>query len=120
MTVPETSAGRLALQIIHRLRSEGYQAFLVGGCVRDLVLGSVPMDFDVATDAVPSRVLDLFENSRMVGAHFGVALVYEDDAQVEVATFRSDHSYQDGRHPERVEFESDPRQDVLRRDFTVN
>ncbi|MCP5113516.1 MAG: CCA tRNA nucleotidyltransferase [bacterium] len=105
---------------MHRLRSEGHQAFLVGGCVRDLVLGSVPKDFDVATDAVPSRVLDLFEKSRMVGAHFGVALVYEEDAHVEVATFRSDHSYQGGRHPERVEFETDPRQDVLRRDFTVN
>lgn len=120
MRIPETPAGLLALDIVHRLRSNGHQAFLVGGCVRDLLLDTLPKDFDIATEATPERVLDLFENSRLVGAHFGVVRVFQDSVHVEVATFRRDHSYQDGRHPDRVEFETDPRQDVLRRDFTVN
>lgn len=110
----------LARSVIARLRSAGHQAWLVGGCVRDLLLGRKPKDYDVSTDARPDRILDLFPNSGQVGAHFGVALVRSDFAQVEVATFRSDHEYVDGRHPERVHFEADPRQDVLRRDFTIN
>ena len=102
------------------MRAHGKQAYFVGGCVRDLLLGAAPKDYDIATDATPDEVLGLFPSSRRAGAHFGVILVTEDGAEVEVATFRSDHSYHDGRHPERVEFESDPRRDVLRRDFTVN
>jgi poly(A) polymerase len=110
----------LANQVIDRLRAGGHQAFLVGGCVRDLLLGVKPKDFDIATDARPDRIMDLFPRSGRVGAHFGVVLVRDVFDQVDVATFRSDHDYLDGRHPEQVRFESDPREDVLRRDFTIN
>src|SRR4051794_34229012 len=110
----------LARQVISKLRGAGHQAYLVGGCVRDLLLGVKPKDFDVATDARPDRIMDLFPRSGRVGAHFGVVLVPDVFDQVEVATFRSDHDYLDGRHPEQVRFENDPREDVLRRDFTIN
>jgi poly(A) polymerase len=110
----------LAHQVVAKLRAGGHQAFLVGGCVRDLLLGLKPKDFDIATDARPDRIMDLFPRSGRVGAHFGVVLVRDVFDQVEVATFRSDHDYLDGRHPEQVRFESDPREDVLRRDFTIN
>ena len=110
----------LAHQVISKLRGAGHQAYLVGGCVRDLLLGVKPKDFDVATDARPDRIMDLFPRSGRVGAHFGVVLVRDIFEQVEVATFRSDHEYEDGRHPEHVRFEHDPREDVLRRDFTIN
>ena len=83
-------------------------------------MGRTPIDFDVATSARPDDLLGLFPRADQVGAHFGVVLVHEDDSDVEVATFRSDHEYVDGRHPEQVHFETDPRQDVLRRDFTIN
>ncbi len=118
--MPGFDAGPLGRRIIARLRESGRQAYLVGGCVRDLLLGSAPQDYDVATDARPEQVLALFPRAQLVGAHFGVVLVREGGAEVEVATFRSDHSYLDGRHPAAVDFQTDPRQDVLRRDFTVN
>ncbi len=114
------TSDELARSIVARLRSAGHQAYLVGGCVRDLLLDRVPKDFDVATDARPDRVTELFERSEQVGAHFGVVLVRENTAQVEVATFRRDASYSDGRRPDAVRFETDPRQDALRRDFTIN
>ena len=85
-------------------RSAGHQAYLVGGCVRDLLLGVTPKDFDVATDARPDRIMDLFPNSGRVGAHFGVVLVRDAFCQVEVATFRSDHDYDDGRRPDQRAF----------------
>jgi poly(A) polymerase len=110
----------LARAVIGKLRSASHQAWLVGGCVRDLLLGTKPKDYDVATDARPDRIMDLFPRSGRVGAHFGVVLVRDAFSQVEVATFRSDLDYEDGRRPGVVRFESDPRQDVLRRDFTVN
>jgi poly(A) polymerase len=110
----------LARAVIAKLRGAGHQAYLVGGCVRDLLLGAAPKDFDVSTDARPERIMELFPRSGQVGAHFGVVLVRDEFAQVEVATFRSDHDYADGRRPASVDFESDPRQDVLRRDFTIN
>jgi poly(A) polymerase len=113
-------AEALARQVIGKLRASGHQAFLVGGCVRDLLLNTTPKDFDIATDARPDRIMDLFPRSGRVGAHFGVVLVRDYFEQVEVATFRSDHDYLDGRHPEHVRFETDPREDVLRRDFTIN
>jgi poly(A) polymerase len=93
----------------------------VGGCVRDRLLGDHPKDYDIATNAHPNELLNYFPKAETVGAHFGVVLVRGGPGvHVEVATFRSDHSYSDGRRPDRVEFESDPRQDVLRRDFTIN
>ncbi|HVP46939.1 MAG TPA: CCA tRNA nucleotidyltransferase [Bryobacteraceae bacterium] len=110
----------LARQIVAKLKASGHQAYFVGGCVRDLLLGGEPKDYDVATDARPAEITALFPDSDLVGAHFGVVLVRASGAQVEVATFRSDHAYVDGRHPVSVEFENDPRQDVLRRDFTIN
>ena len=113
---PEAHARR----IISTLCRSGYQAYLVGGCVRDLLLGCQPKDFDVATNAPPQRLLELFPNSGQVGAHFGVVLVREGLHHVEVATFRSEHQYTDGRRPSSVHFQTDPREDVLRRDFTIN
>ncbi|MFB3776348.1 MAG: CCA tRNA nucleotidyltransferase [Bryobacteraceae bacterium] len=120
MAAGDTSGADLARRIALRLRSHGASAYYVGGCVRDLLLGRVPKDYDVATDAPPVRILELFPDARQVGAHFGVMLVRRAGAEVEVATFRSEHSYEDGRHPGHVRFETDPRQDALRRDFTVN
>jgi putative nucleotidyltransferase with HDIG domain len=111
---------QLARSVVRRLRAAGYKAWLVGGCVRDLLLGRKAKDFDVATDARPDAVAELFERSEQVGAHFGVVLVCENGAHVEVATFRSDDVYSDGRRPDSVHFETDPRRDVLRRDFTIN
>jgi poly(A) polymerase len=111
---------QLAENICRTLRVQGHQAFLVGGCVRDLLLGRQPIDYDVATDARPDRVQNLFANSIDVGARFGVILVMEDGAKVEVSTFRSDIGYSDGRHPDHVEFTNSPEQDVRRRDFTIN
>ena len=113
-------AEALARAVIAKLRAAGHQAYLVGGCVRDLLLETRPQDFDIATDARPDRIMGLFPNSGRVGASFGVVLVRDVFAQVEVATFRSDHDYDDGRHPSAVRFESDPRRDVERRDFTIN
>jgi poly(A) polymerase len=110
----------LANSICDTLIREGHQAFLVGGCVRDLLLGREPADFDVSTDATPDRVTSLFPESVAVGAQFGVIIVPRDDHHVEVATFRSDIGSADGRHPERVLFTSSPERDVQRRDFTIN
>jgi len=110
----------LAERICRVLRDAGHQAYLVGGCVRDVVLGREPADYDVATDAAPERVQELFPGGVAVGARFGVILVIEDSAEVEVATFRSDVGYSDGRHPNRVVFSRSPEEDVRRRDFTIN
>ena len=110
----------LALHICEVLSGNGHQAYLVGGCVRDLELGREPADFDVATDAVPERVVSLFPGSLTIGAKYGVILVHEDGADVEVATFRSDVGYSDGRHPDRVLFSRTAEEDVRRRDFTIN
>jgi poly(A) polymerase len=117
---PTPDAAQLARAVASRLRAAGYQAYLVGGSVRDLLLGVTPTDFDISTDARPEGLIDLFPGSGAVGAHFGVVLVREGAVQVEVATFRSDREYDDGRRPTSVEFETDPRADVLRRDFTIN
>jgi poly(A) polymerase len=110
----------LANSICDTLIRSGHQAFLVGGCVRDLLLGREPADFDVSTDAKPDQVIALFPQSVAVGAQFGVIVVPVAEHKVEVATFRSDIGSADGRHPERVVFSSSPEQDVQRRDFTIN
>ena len=113
-------ARELAGRICARLREAGYQALYNGGCVRDIILGRDPADYDVSTDATPDRVQQLFPGSLAVGAQFGVIVVVENSAQVEVATFRSDIGSANGRHPLRVEFSSSPEEDVRRRDFTIN
>ena len=109
-----------AQQICATLRAHGHQAYFVGGCVRDLELGREPTDYDVCTDARPERVQELFPRSLSVGAKFGVILVVKDEVQVEVATFRSDIGYSDGRHPDHVVYSVSPQEDVRRRDFTIN
>ena len=96
------TARELANSICDTLQRNGHQALLVGGCVRDLLLGREPADYDVTTDATPERVMELFPESIAVGEQFGVVLVPRDGLKVEVATFRSDVGYSDGRHPDRV------------------
>ncbi len=109
-----------AVDIVRRLRKKGFQAFLVGGCVRDLVMGREPKDYDVSTDATPNEVVKLFPQSLPVGAQFGVVIVPCEAGDVEVATFRSDRRYTDGRHPSEVRYAKTPEEDVRRRDFTIN
>jgi len=109
-----------AVEIVQRLRAEGFQAYLVGGCVRDLVMGREPKDYDISTDATPDQVVTLFPDSLTVGAQFGVVVVPREAGNVEVATFRSDGRYADGRHPDEVRYARTPEEDVRRRDFTLN
>jgi poly(A) polymerase len=123
-----------AKSIVEALRKRGFQAYLVGGCVRDLLLKREPKDYDVATEATPQQVIEIFPETYAIGAQFGVVLVpvaegadrhsaaEETSASetVEVATFRCDVGYSDGRHPDEVRFSRDPREDVVRRDFTIN
>ena len=108
-----------ARKIVERLRSEEHTAYFAGGCVRDIVRRVAPKDYDVATSATPEIVQKLFPRTHAVGAHFGVVIVLEDGFQFEVATFRSDDAYIDGRHPSAVHFSS-PEEDAKRRDFTIN
>jgi poly(A) polymerase len=110
----------MANSVCDTLRRNSYQALLVGGCVRDLLLGREPADYDVTTDATPEQVVRLFPESVAVGAQFGVILIPGDGLKVEVATFRSDVGHSDGRHPDRVVYASTPQEDVRRRDFTIN
>jgi poly(A) polymerase len=110
----------LANSICETLRQRGYQALLCGGCVRDLILGREPADYDVTTDARPEQVMALFPESVAVGAQFGVVLIPRDALKVEVATFRSDVGYSDGRHPDAVVYSTTAQDDVQRRDFTIN
>jgi poly(A) polymerase len=129
---------QFATSIVETLRQHGFQAFLAGGCVRDLLLQREPADYDVATSATPTQVMNIFPETYAVGAQFGVVLVLfpvassaspvfssaeasgSKSSVVEVATFRSDLGYSDGRHPDEVRFSKDPREDVARRDFTIN
>jgi len=115
------TAKNTAQHVVEVLTAAGHSAFMVGGCVRDTVLGREPKDWDVCTSANPQQVSDLFPtNFDFVGAHFGVSLLKFDEATVEVATFRQDGDYSDGRRPDTVSFCSDVREDVSRRDFTMN
>jgi poly(A) polymerase len=128
----QTPQFEAALAILKSLRSAGHEAYLAGGCVRDLLLGRIPQDFDVATSATPEIVLRMFPRTFAVGAHFGVVLVaseidgkctqspIEERCITEVATFRNDGVYSDGRHPDEVRYTLVAAEDVQRRDFTIN
>ena len=130
--LPDSPQFEAALNILRALRAAGYEAYLAGGCVRDLLLGREPEDFDVATSATPEIVLNMFPRTFAVGAHFGVVLVaseiggackdgsVEERCVTEVATFRSDGVYSDGRHPDEVRYTKTAAEDVQRRDFTIN
>jgi poly(A) polymerase len=132
LAVVKSASYVAALRIARRLRALGHAAYFAGGCVRDLLLGVEAKDFDVATSATPDEVQVAFARTEAVGAHFGVVLVIdrepsssrEDEVEervaTEVATFRHDGAYSDGRRPDAVRFSLDPREDVLRRDFTIN
>ena len=124
LSLARTPALASAHAIAETLRWAGAEAYFAGGCVRDLLLGITPKDFDVATNATPDRITALFPRTQSVGAHFGVILVLDEvdgeSTATEVATFRNDGAYLDGRRPEAVRFSTDPREDVLRRDFTIN
>jgi poly(A) polymerase len=119
--IPDSLAGmgQGALRIVRTLRSAGHEAFFVGGCVRDLLRGDAPEDYDIVTSARPDVVQDLFPRTYPVGISFGVILVSEDDLLYEVATYRKESEYVDGRHPSQVSFAT-AKEDVYRRDFTVN
>lgn len=117
---PMDAKRQAATEILLELRSAGFQAYFVGGCVRDLVMGRLPEDYDITTDARPDQVLEIFPESLMVGAQFGVVIAPSPEGPVEVATFRSDGAYADGRHPSEVRYAKTAEEDVRRRDFTVN
>ena len=134
--LPATPQFDAALHVLRELRAAGHEAYLAGGCVRDLLLAREPKDYDVATSATPDVVLNLFPRTFAVGAHFGVVLVATCDGAetagadgaelappqvvTEVATFRSDGAYSDGRHPDAVHYTASAEEDVRRRDFTIN
>ena len=130
--VPSTPQFAAALHIVETLRVGGFEAYLAGGCVRDMLVGRDPVDYDVATSATPDVVLDMFPRTFAVGAHFGVVLVASDTGSecaegsvaercvTEVATFRSEGVYSDGRHPDQVRYTHTAQEDVKRRDFTIN
>ena len=117
--MPPIDAREFAVWIARRLREHGHLAYFAGGCVRDQLLGLQPTDYDLATDARPDRIKSLFRSAIGVGESFGVVLVRRGDLVVEVATFRSDGTYSDGRRPDSVSF-GDEEADAARRDFTIN
>ena len=116
---PDSKLLESALHILQELRHYGHVAYFAGGCVRDMFLGMEPHDIDIATSALPSDITTIFPRTVPIGAQFGVILVLEKEAEVQVATFRHDGSYRDGRHPTRVTF-TNPQEDAKRRDFTIN
>lgn len=117
--IPLTPQTTGAIDVVRRLHAAGFIAYLAGGCVRDLIMGRTPKDFDIATNAIPDKVFELFPNSVAVGKSFGVIRVPIAENWYEVATFRKDSPYVDGRHPTSITF-SDAATDAQRRDFTVN
>lgn len=121
-SINQNEMGKLketAIEIIKRIREHGHLAYMAGGCVRDMLMGNEPYDYDIATSARPEQIMGLFEKTIPVGAKFGVVNVIFDNSQFEVATFRSDGPYSDSRRPDIITF-CDAKGDVLRRDFTIN
>lgn len=116
---PTIPAREAALELARRLKAAGHEALFAGGCVRDRLLNHPPEDYDIATSATPTQVMGIFPGSNEVGAHFGVVIAKHGGHHIEIATFRTDGSYHDGRRPESVTF-STPQEDAQRRDFTIN
>ncbi len=116
----ESELYRVAKQVVTTLNNKGYSAYCVGGCARDMVMGKSPWEYDITTSATPEQVTEIFSHTVPIGASFGVMLVLKDEFTFEVATFRKDESYSDGRHPDSVTYSGDVEEDVLRRDFTIN
>ncbi len=114
-----TDARQTAIAFARRLREAGHTAYFAGGCVRDRLLGKEPKDYDIATSATPAQVLRIFPGANEVGAHFGVVIAKSHGHAVEIATFRTDGSYRDGRRPDSIIY-STPEEDAQRRDFTIN
>ena len=108
------------IKIIKTLNDNNYQAYLVGGCVRDYLLNKQPNDYDIVTNAKPNEIINLFDKTIPVGEQFGVVVVVLNNEEFEIATFRLDCEYADGRHPKKVNFTNDPKEDATRRDFTIN
>jgi len=108
-----------ATNIVKKLVEHGFRAYFAGGCVRDLLMKKQPHDYDIATNAKPEQIEQLFKKTIPIGKQFGVIIVIEKKHHFEIATFRSDSGYSDGRRPDAVLF-TDPREDAKRRDFTIN
>jgi poly(A) polymerase len=119
MLIPKDTHYKTAVVVLKTLRGKGFTAYFAGGCVRDMVMGTEPHDYDIATNARPAEIEKTFKKTLSVGRKFGVIIVLEKGFQFEVATFRTDGTYTDGRHPDAVSFGT-AQQDALRRDFTVN
>ncbi len=117
---PEGELYRVAREVVSTLKNKGHSAFCVGGCARDMVMEKAPREYDITTSATPEQVTEIFSHTVPIGASFGVILVLIDEHKFEVATFRKDESYSDGRHPDKVTYSNDVEEDVLRRDFTIN
>jgi len=122
--LPQSSSDNIikrknAEEIVQKLKSAGFEAYFVGGCVRDFVRGIVPGDYDIVTSALPEQIIGLFNHTVAICAKFGVIVVIEEETTYEVATFRRDDDYEDGRRPIKIHYSS-AREDVLRRDFTIN
>jgi len=122
--LPQSSSDNIikrknAEEIVQKLKSAGFETYFVGGCVRDFVRGIVPGDYDIVTSALPEQIIGLFNHTVAIGAKFGVIAVIEEETTYEVATFRRDDDYEDGRRPVKIHYSS-AREDVLRRDFTIN
>ena len=109
-----------ALKVVNELQSTGHTAYFVGGIVRDMLLGVESKDIDIVTSALPDVVDSLFKRTHHIGAAFGIINVVEQGINFEVATFREEREYNDGRHPEEVHYTTDPKLDAVRRDFTIN
>jgi len=106
--------------VLNRLKNEGYAAYIVGGCVRDMLTGKLPNDYDITTSATPEQVKQLFDKTADTGIKHGTVTVIVEKTPIEVTTFRTENSYTDSRHPDNVEFVTDIKYDLSRRDFTVN
>jgi poly(A) polymerase len=120
MIIPNSRQFETAAEIVRKLRDAGFAAYFAGGAVRDMLLGITPSDIDIATAATPQTVAAIFPHHHPVGAEFGIIIVVESDFTFEVATFREEDDYRDGRHPEQISYTESPRLDAMRRDFTIN